>query len=164
MPEKSSDVFDATSRTVSQGLEVQRSGLHPSSLDAGHQPPPIVASSSEPQGVRFSPSAGVRSLTPASTEVFTSSQEDCWIWAPNFLHCAPPNAETRIGLISKPQTPPFVGGRQGILQYPAFKAHFKYFVHDVLTCEATKLSILRSYLPQSVLEEIGESVLAHPFN
>lgn len=81
----------------------------------------------------------------------------------NSFHCAPLNAEARIGLISKPQKPPFVGGRQEILQYPAFKAHFKYFVHDVLTCEATKLSILMSYLPQSFREEIEESVFAHPF-
>ena len=56
-------VFDSTSRTVANGLEVQRSGVHPSSLDAGPQPPPIVDSSYEPQGVPFSPSAGVRSLT-----------------------------------------------------------------------------------------------------
>ncbi len=97
-------------------------------------------------------------------EVLTSNQEGCWIGRRTPLQCAPANAEARIGLISKPQTPPFVGGRQGILQYPAFKAHFKYFVHDVLTCEATKLSILRACRPQSVREEIGESVLTHPHN
>ena len=76
---------------------------------------------------------------------------------PSFVVCpsSPP---------SKPQTLPFAKGRQGILQYPAFNGHFKYFVYDVLTGEATKLSILRSYIPQSVWEEIGESVLTHPDN
>ena len=62
----------------------------------------------------------------------------------------------RIGLIPKPQTPPFAGGRKGILQYPPTR-HNKYFVHDLLKCELTKLFILRSYFPQSVREEIRVS-------
>ena len=69
------------------------------------------------------------------------------------------NNDARIGLIPKPQVPPFEGGKKGIIQFPAFSAHFKYFVHDVLSCEPTKLSILRAYLPATVREEIGESVL-----
>ena len=69
------------------------------------------------------------------------------------------NNDARIGLIPKRQVPPFEGGNKGIIQFPAFSAHFKDFVHDVLSCEPTKLSILRAYLPATVREEIGESVL-----
>ena len=74
------------------------------------------------------------------------------------------NNDARIGLIPKPQVSPFGGGKKGIIQFSAFSAHFKYFVHDVLSCEPTKLSILRSYLPATVREEIGESVLNNPDN
>ena len=74
------------------------------------------------------------------------------------------NNDARIGLIPKPQVPPFEGDKKGIIQFPAFSAHFKYFVHDVLSCEPTKLSILRAYLPATVQEEIGESVLNNSHN
>ena len=62
--------------------------------------------------------------------------------------------DARIGLIPKPQVPPFEGGNKGIIQFPAFSAHFKDFVHDVLSCDPTKLSILRAYLPATVQEEM----------